>query len=105
PGPYVVAPYGPYGYYMPYNYYYMPYGYYTPYGRYVRPTYIQPQYSGTFPLDKAKLDKVPELVLYVATGDGIGPGKVYQVKGEDGQVMGKQNIEKTPTGIDMYRDH
>ena len=58
------------------------------------------------PLDaKPKLDKVPELVLYVTAGDLAGPGKVYQVKATDGRVMGKVNLPETATGIDMYRDH
>ncbi|MEI8375466.1 MAG: hypothetical protein WCJ35_21815 [Planctomycetota bacterium] len=57
------------------------------------------------PLPKLKLDKIPELVLYVTAGDPAGPGKVYQVKGQDGQVMGKVNLPETATGIDMYRDH
>ena len=56
------------------------------------------------PLDKAKVDKVPSLVLYVAAGDGIGKGKVYQVEGQDGRVLGKANLDNTPTGITMYRD-
>jgi hypothetical protein len=65
----------------------------------------QPTQTSWVPLPKAKLDKIPELVLYVAAGDGVGPGKVYQVNGQDGQVMGKANLPQTPTGIDMYRDH
>jgi hypothetical protein len=67
-------------------------------------SYIQPDYGKILPLEP-KLDKVPELVLYVAAGDGIGPGMVYQVKGQDGQVLGKHKTEKTPTSVDMYRDH
>ena len=53
---------------------------------------------------KSEVEKVPEVVLYVATGD-VGPGKVYQVTGRDGQVLGKVKLDQTPTGIDMYRDH
>jgi hypothetical protein len=52
-----------------------------------------------------KKDKVPELVLYLTTGDAAGPGKVYQVKGTDGTVMGKVNLPETATGISMHRDH
>jgi hypothetical protein len=64
-----------------------------------------PEYGKKYVLPP-KEDKNPELVLYVAAGDSAGgPGMVYQVKGQDGQVMGKQSMEKTPTGIDMYRDH
>ncbi len=54
---------------------------------------------------RTKLDKIPEVVLYVTAGDGVGPGKVYQVNGQDGQVMGKVTLAQTATGIDMYRDH
>ncbi len=49
--------------------------------------------------------KLPELVLYVAAGDGPGAGKVYQVRGTDGTVLGKENFNQPPTGISMYRDH
>ena len=45
------------------------------------------------------------MVLYVIGGNLTGPGKVYEVKGTDGQVMGKVNLPETPTGISMYRDH
>ena len=51
------------------------------------------------------IDKIPSLVLYIAAGDGVSPGKVYQVESTDGRVMGKQNFDQTPTGISMYRDH
>ena len=33
------------------------------------------------------------------------PGKVYQVEGKDGRVMGKVNMPDTSTGISMHRDH
>ncbi len=96
-----MAPYGVYGYYQPYAYYYpYRYSYYRPYRE--RPASVE--YSGTLPLDKAKVDKVPSLVLYVAAGDGIGKGKVYQVEGLDGRVLGKSSFDSTPTGISMYRD-
>ena len=88
--------------YYPYGWY-SPYGYYTPY-TYTKPTYIQPQYGKILPVEP-KRDKLPQLVLYVAAGDGIGPGKVYQVEGTDGRVMGKENFDQTPTGISMYGDH
>jgi hypothetical protein len=81
------------------------YAYYTPYVP-TQPTPPAVTYDGKqLPLDKPKLDKVPELVLYVATGDGAGPGIVYQVEGKDGRVMGKQHFDQTPTGITMHRDH
>ncbi len=48
---------------------------------------------------------MPGLVLYVTSGDLAGRGKVYQVEGKDGRVMGKVNLPETATGIDMYRDH
>jgi hypothetical protein len=51
------------------------------------------------------MDKTPELVLYVTAGDPSGPGKVYQVEGTDGRVLGKVNLPNTATGIDMHRDH
>jgi hypothetical protein len=111
PGTYGPSPYGP-GTYGPGPYGRAPYGPYYPYGNY-SPYYQAPQqpatadapmYGGKLPLEKPKLDKVPELVLYVSTGDLAGPGKVYQVKGTDGQVMGKANLDKTATGISMYRD-
>jgi len=95
PGPYGPSPYGP-SPYGPGPYFYSPFA--------SAPTYIQPDYSGTVPLEKPKLDKVPELVLYVTAGDVAGPGKVYQVEGHDGRVMGKVNLPETATGIDMYRD-
>ena len=57
------------------------------------------------PLEKDHLDKIPEVVLYITAGDGVGPGKVYQVNGQDGQVLGKVPLDQTATGIDMYRDH
>ncbi len=68
-------------------------------------TEIQPNYGKNYVLSP-KVDKTPELVLYVAAGDNNGgPGMVYEVKGQDGQVLGKQKMVKTPFGLDMYRDH
>ena len=106
PGPYGPAPYGPgpYGY-TPYVH--TPYAY-NPYqmgGPQMVTTEIQPDYGKKYVLSP-KVDKTPELVLYVGTGDNSGgPGMVYEVKGQDGQVLGKQRMEKTVTGLDMYRDH
>ena len=93
-------------YYNPYAYY-NPYGYYAPY-RY-NPYYQKPEYKspdlGTLPMPAHALDKTPSLVLYVTAGDAAGPGKVYQVEGTDGRVLGKVNLPTTATGIDMHRDH
>ena len=106
PGPYGPGPYG----YTPYvhtPYAYNPYGYYQPQmgGPQLVTTEIQPNYGKNYVLSP-KVDKTPELVLYVAAGDNNGgPGMVYEVKGQDGQVIGKQKMVKTPFGIDMYRDH
>ena len=36
-----------------------------------------------------------DLVPYVAAGDATGPGKVYQVEGTDGRVMGKVDLLET----------
>jgi len=81
----------------------MPYQY-NPY----QPTAVKPAYKapdlGKLPEPKPKMDKLPELVLYVSAGDGP-QAKVYQVKGDDGDVLGKVNLPDTATGIDMYRDH
>jgi len=44
------------------------------------------------------------LVLYVATGDETGPGKVYQVD-ENGRVLGWVNTPFTPTGMALHRTH
>ena len=44
----------------------------------------------------------PAFVLYVATGDEAGPGKVYQVD-EHGRVLGVVNLPYTPTGLAMHR--
>ena len=93
----------PYGYYRPYGFY-LPYRY-NPY--FVQP--VQPNYKapdlGRLPLEP-KTDKIPELVLYISTGsDQAGPGTVYQVKGTDGDVMGKAKLGTMARGIDMYRDH
>jgi hypothetical protein len=73
------------------------------------PSYQRPEYKspdlGALPPPEHKLDKTPELVLYVTAGDPAGQGKVYQVEGTDGRVLGKVNLPNTATGIDMYRDH
>ncbi len=44
-------------------------------------------------------DGVPELVLYTTAGDVAGFGKVYQVTGTDGRVMGKVNLPETNTKL------
>ena len=92
----------PYGYGRPYGY--MPYRY-NPY----QPKQTNPEYKapdlGRLPPPEQRKD-IPELVLYVSTGsDEAAPGTVYQVKGTDGDVMGKAKLDTMARGIDMYRDH
>lgn len=48
--------------------------------------------------------RVPGFVLYIATGDESGPGKVYQVD-ENGRVLGVVNLPTTPTGIALHRNN
>ena len=43
-------------------------------------------------------------MLYIGTGDQPNSGKVYQVKGTDGTVMGVENFNQPVTGVSMYRD-
>jgi hypothetical protein len=46
----------------------------------------------------------PAFVLYIATGDEQGPGKVYQVD-ENGRVLGWVDTPHTPTGLALHRTH
>lgn len=46
----------------------------------------------------------PAFVLYVATGEDSGPGKVYQVD-EHGRVLGIVNLPYTATGMALHREH
>ncbi len=46
----------------------------------------------------------PAFVLYVATGEETGRGKVYQVD-EHGRVLGWVNLPYTPTGLALHREH
>ena len=43
-------------------------------------------------------------MLYIATGDDDGQGKVYQVD-ENGRVLGVVNLPFTPTGMALHRTH
>ncbi len=49
-------------------------------------------------------ERVPAFVLYVATGDETGSGKVYQVD-EHGRVLGWVTTPFTPTGMALHRTH
>jgi len=49
-------------------------------------------------------DKLPELIMYVATGEESGPGKVYQMN-EHGRVLGCVNLPFTPTGLALHRNN
>ena len=57
-------------------------------------------------LDKSAppLEIPPAFVLYIATGEATGPGKVYQVN-EHGRVLGIVNLPYTATGMALHRDH
>ncbi len=46
----------------------------------------------------------PAFVLYLSTGDELGPGKVYQLD-ENGRVLGIKNVPYTPTGMALHRTH
>jgi len=51
-----------------------------------------------------KPEIMPAFVLYIATGDENGPGKVYQVN-EHGRVLGWINLPHTPSSIALHRDN
>jgi hypothetical protein len=55
-------------------------------------------------LEKSVPPIPPAFVLYVATGEQTGPGKVYQVD-ENGRVLGIVNLPYTATGMALHRDH
>ena len=67
-----------------------------------------PSYGGlaSMPIKDAppNPESVPAFVLYVATGEESGPGKIYQVN-EHGRVLGVVNLPYTPTGLALHRDH
>ena len=44
----------------------------------------------------------PKFVLYIATGDDAGTGKVYQVD-DDGRVLGVVKLPYAPTGMALHR--
>lgn len=46
----------------------------------------------------------PKFVLYIATGDDAGTGKVYQVD-DDGRVLGVVKLPYAPTGMALHRTH
>ncbi len=46
----------------------------------------------------------PKFVLYLATGDEAGTGKVYQVD-DDGRVLGVVKLPYAPTGMALHRTH
>ena len=58
------------------------------------------------PTETGKLEKIPELVLYLSCGheDKGGPGKVYQVD-QNGRVLGIVNLPSTATGIALHRSN
>lgn len=53
--------------------------------------------------DMEPLPEAPAFIIYIATGDETGPGKVYQCD-EHGRVLGVVNLPFTPTGMAMHRD-
>lgn len=52
----------------------------------------------------SKNNMEPAFVLYVATGEEGGPGKVYQVN-EHGRILGWVNLPHTPSSIALHREN
>lgn len=60
--------------------------------------------NGTGIQGLANTEKDPTFVLYVATGDGNGPGKLYQVN-EHGRILGWVNLPSTPSSVALHRQN